>query len=59
MCLRGDVKIPLSRMTKDLQGNIDRVFFRLLRQVTKSHLHHLLVVSDCCVLYGERAKYIL
>ena len=58
-CIRGDVKIPHSRMTKACWGNIGNPFVISMRQVTKGHLYHLLGVSDYYVMYRQRAKSVL
>ena len=57
--LRGDIKIPHSRMTKNMLGNIGELFVKCMRQVTKGHLYHLLGVSDYYEMYRYRAKSVL
>ena len=57
--IRGDIKIPHSRMTKTCLGNIGNLIVICMRQVTKGHLYHLLGVSDYYVMYSQRAKSVL
>ena len=38
-------------------GNIGELFVKCMRQVTKSHLYHLLGVSDYYVMYRHRVQY--
>ena len=39
-------------------GNIGNLFVKLMRQVTKGHLHHLLGVSDYYIMYRQRAQLV-
>ena len=57
--VRGDIKIRHSRLTKNMLGNIGDLFVKRMRQVTKSHLHNLLGVSDYYIMYMHRAKSVL
>ena len=43
-------------MTKICWRNIGNLFVICMGQVTKSHLYHLLGVSDYYVMYRQRAK---
>ena len=42
MVLGSDIKIPHSRMKRNMLGNIDNRFAKCMQQVTKGHLYHLL-----------------
>ena len=57
--LRGDIKIPHSRMTKTCWWNIGNLFVICMRQVTKGYLYHLLGVYDYYVMYRQRAQWVL
>ena len=54
--VRKDIKIPHNKMKKTCRGSIRSLFVKLMRQVTKDHLYHLLVVSDNYIMYRQRAK---
>ena len=53
--IRGDVKIPHSRMTKTHWETL----VKCMRQVTKGHLYHVFGVSDYYVMYKHRAQSVL
>ena len=54
--IREDVKIPHSKMCpKKMLEDIGNLFVKCMRQVTKSHLCHLLGLSDYYVRYRQRA----
>ena len=57
--VRGDIKIPHSRMTKTCWGNLGNLFVIHMRQVTKGHFYYLLGVSDYYVMYRQRPKSVL
>ena len=40
-------------------GNIGDLFVKCMRQVSKGHLYHLLGISDCYVMYRQRAKSLI
>ena len=40
-------------------GNIGDLFVKCMGQVTKSHLYHLLEVSDYYVMYRHNAQSVL
>ena len=42
MALGSDIKIPHSRMKRNMLGNIDNRLAKCMQQVTKGHLYHLL-----------------
>ena len=44
---------------KTVLGNVDDLFVKCMRQVTKGHLYHLLGVSDYYVMYRHRAQSFL
>ena len=43
---RGEVRIPHNRMTKNMLGNIGKLFVKYMQQVTTGHLYHLFGRSD-------------
>ena len=45
--------------TVNILGNIGDLFVKCMRQDTKSHLYHLLRVSDYNVMYRHRAQSVL
>ena len=59
LIIRGDFEIPHSRMTKACWWNVGNLFVICMWQVTKSHLYHLLGVSDYYVMYRQSTKSIL
>ena len=54
--VRGDVKIPHSRMTKNMVGNIHDLFVKCMRQ---GHLYHLLGYQITILIYRHRAQSVL
>ena len=54
----GDVKIPHSRITKNMLGNIGDLFVKCMRQA-KGYLYHLSGVLDYYVMYGQRIQSVL
>ena len=57
--LRGDIKIPHSRMTKAFWRNVGYLFVICMRQLTKGHLYYLFGVSDYYVMYRQMENSVL
>ena len=50
----GEVKLAPQQDDKELHGNIGTLFLKFMTQVTKCHLHHLLMVFSNYVVFLPR-----
>ena len=57
--LRGDIKIPHSRMTKTYWETLATCLWNVCQKVTKGHIYHLLGVTDYYVMYRPRTQSFL
>ena len=56
MVIRGGIKIPRSRITKDLNGNIGKILLKVRQQVTKCHFDQHLVVPGNYIVCIHRGN---